>query len=232
MGDAISSRPVDEIHGAQPDRGNQDPANNMHYGVSPPNMPQANYQYMNQYHQQQSSAARQDSFNMGSLGVALPSYPDYNAPGAQRYHQGSAPSALGYQMQNAQQYSGSPMGLSGASSPYTNAYTTQYQGQYVPAHAPSPQNMQHSVNTTGQIYNNPGFMGQPQQQGQQFFIQQNQYLPQSPVFPVISGGPQFGGRGNFSGDPRLHAQQRGRDFPGAGSTLGNSGRSSSIGECP
>lgn len=231
MGDTSRPSFAGDQHITQPERtGDYDPRNTTQHAVSPANIPQPNYPYLNQYPQHQGSpAARQEAFNMNVLVGALPSYQDYNSP-AQRFHPGSSPSGMGYQMQNAQQYSTSPMGHSGSNSPYANAFNSQYQGQYAPVHTPSPQNLQHTMNTAGQVYQ-PGFIGQTHQQGQQFFVQQNQYMSQSPVFPAMPGSvPYTVGRGNFSADPRLQTQHRGRDYPGTSSNLGASGRSSSIGK--
>ena len=225
MGDASRPWPTgDSQHGSPYDRDDQDPAKNLQHGGNPASLQQGNFAYMNQYPQSHGSPARQEPFNMNTLGGALPSYPDYNNH-PQRFHPGSSSAGLGYQMQSGQQYAGSPVGHSGSNGLYTHAYNAQYQGQY--ASAPSPQIQQHNLSA---MYNT-GYMGQPQQQGQSFYLQQNQYMPQSPVFPIMSGGPQFGGRGNLVVDPRLHTQQRGRDFPGPASGLAASGRSSSIGEC-
>lgn len=230
MGDASRPRPMgDTQYIPQPERnGEYESSKIPQYSVSPANMPQQTYPYMNQYSHHQGSPARQEAFNMNVLAGALPSYQEYNNS-AQRFHPGSSPSGMGYQMQNAQQYSTSSMGHSGSNSTYANAFSGQYQGQYAPAHTPSPQNLQHTVNAAGQFYQ-PGFVGQTHQQGQQFFIQQNQYMPQSPVFPVMPGALPYGGRGTFPVDPRLQTQHRGRDYPSVGSNMGVSGRSSSIGK--
>ena len=165
---------------------------------------------------------------MNALGSALPVYPSYGPMEAQRYPPGSPASAIPYQLQNAQQYAAASMGHSGPNSPFGMAYSPQFSAPYAPNHTPSPQNLPGGTNTGGHFYSQQGFVGQ-NQQGQQFFMQPSQYIPQSPVYSGIPGSGQFGGRTNFAGDPRLQVQ-RGGDFPVAAQGSTAPGRSSSIGE--
>ena len=161
---------------------------------------------------------------MSALGGALPTYPDF---ANQRYPTSSSPSTLQYQMPGMHQYANAPS-HSGVGTGYTMAYS-QYQGQYPSGHVVSPQNPQAGVQSGGQFYNAPGYMGTSQQQGQQFYIQPNQYVPQSSAYPAMPGSGQFSGRSGYAVDPRLQVQQRSHDF-GPPQGFGAQGRSNSVGK--
>lgn len=221
MGDVPVSRSTGEVPSSdKDDRASQ---LNSTYGVVASS--QANYPNHNAYSQQSMSPMRSDSFNMNQFGASLPSYQEYSNHPTQRYS--PSPSIQNYQPHNMHQFSSSPNNLRGHNSVYGNNLNTQYQGQYIPSQA-SSQNIQLAGNPGALFYNAPGYgsqaqqqQQQQQQQGQAYYIQHNQYMPQSPVFPVMPS-PQFVSRGAFSSHLQQN-QQRGKEFG-----FGSQGRSNSM----
>lgn len=223
MGDAANSRAPGNP--SQASRDEPSISQDAQHGVNLVTTPQGSQQFANTYAQQTTMPPRPDSFHMASLSGAIPSYPDYNSPTGPRYS--SSPSGIGYQIQNPQQYIATPLGHPAAGMPYANTMNPGFHGQFLPSHTPPTQNIQPGAMSGTHFYGNHGYGGQSQQQGQGYYLQQNHFVPQSPIYPAMSGVP-FGGRGNFNGDYR-QAQHRGKDLIGQTSAITPQGRSGSIG---
>lgn len=182
---------------------------------------QSNYQYQNQYSQQNPSTIRSEPFNLTQLAGALPNFQDFSG---QRYP--SSSSATNYSIHNTHTFAGSPASSQGHNINYNNAFSGQYPGQYANPHATSNQHVQVGGSGGSMYYNTPGYGTHAQQHGQNYYISPGQYVPQSPVFPIVAQGQQYAGRGMFPGAMQQN-QQRNRDQP-----YGQQGRSSSIGRLP
>jgi hypothetical protein len=188
---------------------------------------QAGYSHSPPYpQQQQQSQTRADPFNMNPLGSSLPdlSYQAYGQLPPQRYAPGPSSSGLVYQLPNAPQFAGAQGLNPSGNSPYNVPYQGQYQGIYAPGNTPSPPHLQSSTSPTNQFYHNQGFIGQ--QPGSPYFMQSNQYNPQSQMYSTVPS--QYGSRNSFSGDPRLQGQQRANEYLGVNYVGGGTGRPSSI----
>jgi hypothetical protein len=210
MGDAPSARRTTES--ASNNRDEQHPQ----YGSNSAQQP--NYQYQNQYTQQNASTIRSEPFNLTQLAGALPNFQDFNG---QRYP--SSSSAANYSIHNTHTFASSPASSQGHNIGYSNAFSGQFPGQYANSHGVPNQNVQVGGSGGPMYYNSSGYGTHAQQHAQNYYISQGQYVPQSPVFPVVTQGQQYAGRGMFAGAMQQN-QQRNRD-----QAYGQQGRSSSIG---
>lgn len=209
MGDVPGPRRTNES--ASNNRDEQHPQ----YGSGSAQQP--NYQYQNQYTQQSPSTIRSEPFNFTQIAGALPNFQDF---GGQRY---PSSAAANYSIHNTHAFAGSPASSQGQNISYNIAFSGQYPGQYTNAHATSNQNVQVGGGGGPMYFNTPGYGTQAQQHAQNYYISQGQYVPQSPVFPIVAQGQQYAGRTIFPGTMQQN-QQRNRDQP-----YGQQGRSSSIG---
>jgi len=180
-----------------------------------------NHQYQNQYPQQSAPSFRSDPYNLAQLSGALPNYQDSNT---QRYSPSS--SSTTYPVHSSQLFAGSPVSSQGHNVVYANAFSNQYPGQYATTQGQTIPTLQAGSHAAQMYFNTPGYAPHAQQHPQNYYVAQGQFLPQSPVFPVMTGGQQYVGRAPFPGNTHQH-QQRSRE-----QVYGQIGRASSTGKLP